>query len=364
MSTLSKKMKGLKKAKEASAAENNAVVSFDEFGRPIKAKREIKKGPIIAVGSVLAVLSFLYIPALFKTPIAALWSKSKTNLNTESIRIANTFLKAYPDSDFDNDGLSNSLETQYSTNPYDADTDGDGINDYWEIFSINTDPRRWNGDLQSLVDSVDIANETGTNAPYKIDNVILWADNLYSKTYGGVVKTIDGYQFSDFSGWVQFTEGGYAYEYVDGIHRSLPYKEVENAYYIDGSPRVILYDEPAQNVYKFEAFGQVAYLPDNFFGQALDFILPDYGNYAPLKCYPILDIDEIGVNREDKTTSIIPLRIGSTTAASRETTIILRCWRRSCPPSTKARRSLLPCTQTVTARPLCLCTDIRLTEIF
>lgn len=136
--------------------------------------------------------------------------------------------------------------------------------------------------------------------------MILWADNLYSKTYGVVVKTIDGYQFSDFSGWVQFTEGGYAYEYVDGIHKSLPYKEVENAYYIDGSPRVILYDEPAQKMYKFEAFGQVAYLPDNFFGQALDFILPDYGNYAPLKCYPILDIDEIGVNREDKTTGIIP----------------------------------------------------------
>lgn len=306
MNTLNKKMKAMKKAKEASAAKNDAVVSFDEFGRPIKAKKEIKKGPIIAVGSVLAVLSFLYIPALFKTPTAARWNTSKTTLNTEAIRLANTYLKAYPDADFDNDGLSNSLESQYSTNPYDADTDGDGANDYWEIFSMNTDPRRWNNDLQALVNSIDVENETAANAPYKIDNVVLWADDLSSKTYDGVVKTIDGYQFSDFSGWAQFTEGGYAYEYVDGIHKSLPYKEAENAYYINGSPRVILYDKPAQNVYKFEAFGQVAYLPDNFFGQALDAILPDYGNYAPLKCYPILDIDADGVDREDKTTSIIP----------------------------------------------------------
>jgi hypothetical protein len=36
--------------------------------------------------------------------------------------------------DHDNDGLNNSMESRYFTNPLDPDTDGDGIPDYYEVF--------------------------------------------------------------------------------------------------------------------------------------------------------------------------------------------------------------------------------------
>ena len=42
--------------------------------------------------------------------------------------------------DPDNDGLSNLLEFQHGTNPFGADTDGDGLGDHDEIFRFGTDP--------------------------------------------------------------------------------------------------------------------------------------------------------------------------------------------------------------------------------
>lgn len=44
------------------------------------------------------------------------------------------------DDDIDGDGLSNAEEVLYGTDPYNADGDGDGINDYDEIFVHGTDP--------------------------------------------------------------------------------------------------------------------------------------------------------------------------------------------------------------------------------
>lgn len=44
------------------------------------------------------------------------------------------------DDDIDGDSLSNAEEALYGTDPYDVDSDGDGINDYDEIFVHGTDP--------------------------------------------------------------------------------------------------------------------------------------------------------------------------------------------------------------------------------
>lgn len=44
------------------------------------------------------------------------------------------------DDDIDGDGLSNAEEALYGTDPYNADSDGDGINDYDEIFVYGADP--------------------------------------------------------------------------------------------------------------------------------------------------------------------------------------------------------------------------------
>lgn len=292
-----KKMKKVKKAKNKE--EQATILGFDENGRPIKEKKPIKKGPIIAVASIAVILGFLYLPACVKEPTKSLSNSKVTTLNNEMIRTATTYFNTYPDEDFDGDGLSNSLEISYGTNPYSCDSDGDGLTDYTEIYNLNTSPMTWNRNLQNFVASIDESNEATTGTPYKIGNVILWADNLYSKSYGGVVKVIDGYQFSNFNGWAQFPDNGYAYQYVDGIHKKLEYRADSNAYRIDGTMRVVFFSEDMEKHYRFEAFGNVSYLDDDTFGEILDFILPDYGNKAFLKCYPVMDCDKVGVDRQD-----------------------------------------------------------------
>lgn len=297
-----KKMKKIKKEKQTPKEE---ILGFDENGMPIKVKKPIKKGPIIAISAVSLVLGFLYLPACFKTPVPATSFASKLTVNTEMIREGSVFYKTYPDNDFDGDGITNSVENRYNTNGYSVDTDDDGLCDYAEIHLLNTSPTQWSNNLQQYVAEIDEKNGDSTGTPYKLNNVILWADDLYSKSYGGVVRTIDGYEFTNFTGWVQFAEDGYAYQYVDGIHKELKYREAENAYYIDGDMRVVLFPEQMTKLYKGEFFGKVAYLSDDFWGQFLNAILPDYGNYAFLKCYPIMDCDRVGVERNDAVLDIV-----------------------------------------------------------
>ena len=42
--------------------------------------------------------------------------------------------------DSDNDGVSDGEELNYTTNPFNTDTDGDGLNDYEEIKNLGTNP--------------------------------------------------------------------------------------------------------------------------------------------------------------------------------------------------------------------------------
>jgi hypothetical protein len=54
--------------------------------------------------------------------------------------------------DPDNDGLVNFREFQFTTNPLDADTDNDNLNDYTEIYSTLTDPNKWDTDGDNMHD--------------------------------------------------------------------------------------------------------------------------------------------------------------------------------------------------------------------
>lgn len=58
--------------------------------------------------------------------------------------------------DYDNDGLNNLLEFQYGTNPFDADTDGDSLSDYDEIFVYFTNPTYWDTDSDGMGDGTEI----------------------------------------------------------------------------------------------------------------------------------------------------------------------------------------------------------------
>jgi hypothetical protein len=61
-------------------------------------------------------------------------------------------LYLFPDRDIDNDGLTNKEEERLGTNPYDADTDGDGLSDWYEVKILKTDPLRIDTDGDGLTD--------------------------------------------------------------------------------------------------------------------------------------------------------------------------------------------------------------------
>lgn len=69
------------------------------------------------------------------------------------------------DDDMDGDGLSNKEELKLGTSPSSADTDGDGLSDYDEINKYNTDPLKVDSDADSLNDGEEIAIGLNPNDP-------------------------------------------------------------------------------------------------------------------------------------------------------------------------------------------------------
>lgn len=74
----------------------------------------------------------------------------------------------FDDDDIDNDGITNDRESQLGTNPYDADSDGDGISDYEEIEVYRTNPLRTDSDGDGLNDAEE-TTKYATN-PFSADS--------------------------------------------------------------------------------------------------------------------------------------------------------------------------------------------------
>lgn len=90
------------------------------------------------------------------------------------------------DSDIDNDGLANILETQLGTDSYDADSDDDGLDDGSEVNVYATSPLNPDTDSDGYSDPVEIKNGTDPNnsnsfppdGDLNLDGVVNGADVL------------------------------------------------------------------------------------------------------------------------------------------------------------------------------------------
>lgn len=98
------------------------------------------------------------------------------------------------DEDLDLDGLTNKQEKEYKTNPVLSDTDMDGLDDYYEIFTSKTDPNKVDSDDDGLSDYDEL--ELGLD-PLKKDSK---GDGVqddkrtltYNKTFNNVKLSITG----------------------------------------------------------------------------------------------------------------------------------------------------------------------------
>lgn len=251
--------------------------TYSTTGRNITpGRRQKRKHIVVAAGVAAGIACFIYLPQFFynQTEQTAI-----TTADSTAIRKVSSVLRNYPDEDFDGDGITNAEEEIAGTDPWNVDTDGDGVTDYCELKVTSSDPLKAETVLADRQKKIDAENGKSVGSPYKIGNVILWADDYASKSYGSVVETIHGYRFCNFHGYAQFpdTDGKYAYAKQDGVHTLLAKRTEENAWRIDGDMTVELYDQKQKEVCDLSVFGFHVYPNANFFFKALTNVFPDQG---------------------------------------------------------------------------------------
>lgn len=259
------------------------------------------------IAGVIIVGVVLYAPPLFMRPVS-MEPAIQLEMDAAAIRAANEYLKDHPDDDFDGDGLANAKEQQAGSDPYRVDTDGDGIMDSSELSLTDTSPVIYNDTLLEITEQQMKEADKSVRSPFKINNVVLWPDNLESRVHGAVVKTLAGYRFCNFQGWAQFPEGSYVYAVEDGIHKELR-RNSEGAVYIpkaESGIAVEVYERPLEIIYQFSCCGRSMYISNDVCGEILWFLLPEKGP-ALFTCRKMTTVDldpDTSLGREASTRTV------------------------------------------------------------
>lgn len=300
--TIKKNQKKIKK-------NQNEIPTFGVDGKviiPGKKERQKKIKRTVVIVSVIAL--FIYIPQFFMgNTSSSEGNKLAVSLDVSAIKRSTDAMKENSAADFDNDGIDNGEEQNQNTNCWFLDSDQDGLTDYCEIYITKTNPNK--ADVGYLADkqkTEDGKKGKRVSSPYKIGNVILWANNYTSKAYGSVVETTRGYRFSNFSGYAQFPDssGKYYYRLKDGIRIPLTYRADENVYEIEPYDTIEVYNKELLRIVDLNVFGKHVYLEKNKFSSILAVIFPSKGFFsAQVKCRMDIEPD----TRESTTTDIIKI---------------------------------------------------------
>jgi len=275
-------------------AKKNNIPQYNASGKVITQETKKKKKIIPIIGFIIvSVLAFIYVPAIVMS-----FHTKKSNagytvpVNVSAITLSNEELQKNPTEDFDGDGLDNSKEVLEGTNPWNIDTDFDGATDYYELYTSKTDPTTYDDDIIINIQKRHDDDEgKRLSSPYKMGNVILWADDYISKSHGGVIQTMTGYRFYKFKGYAQFSSDKmYLYAIKDGVREKLEYLENENAWRIDEVEEVEAYTEPLEEVIVFGLFSKRMYAKPNVFTKGLACILPNDG-FIIAKKMTVKDVD-------------------------------------------------------------------------
>lgn len=270
-----------------------SLPEYGEYGQIVRKPIKIPKWLLILAVIILSLTAIIQIPALFAGN-GAQANRYVIYPDSNMIRVANEYLQEHPSDDFDMDGLDNEFEIRKGTDPRHVDTDKDGLSDYYELSVIGTNPTSSNSELVNYVKMQAADEGKNVNTPYKVNDVVMWPSDWASRANGSVVKTVNGYRFCKFKGYVQFP-AGYAYRVENGVHIPLNYRQVENAYEIDGEYEVLLYNKVLPVKYEIGLIGNKYYLDDegamSVIGKILDILLPS--NSPLISCRQITteDID-------------------------------------------------------------------------
>ena len=256
----------------------SVIPVYDMNGKTITPEKKKRESRIaVAVLVIGLTLVFIYVPQFVLKDTTEKQVSVKTD--TSAIRISNNALRDNPSEDYDGDGIENSEETSLGTDPWNSDTDGDGITDYAEVHVTNTNPLQADDLMTDMQEKQDEQKDKKVGSPYKIGNVILWADDYTSKAYGSVVECPDGYRFCNFSGYAQFADSNakYAYRLKNGVRTLLPYRSEENVWKVSKGDLVELHKKKLKEIVEFDFFFHPVYAPKNTVTSIFAKVLPDKG---------------------------------------------------------------------------------------
>lgn len=264
-------------AKQSTNDNTVPVSPLDELRRNARAaqnKETSEKKPkkfikyiLLSFASLLLVTALLlYIPQFFVSDEQE--TSEFDEWDFDALAARQRYISDNPDMDFDGDGVTNYRELEQNTNVYFKDSDFDGVSDMKDI-----EPNVYG---EMVYDAL-ISQGHSVKSAFKMNDVVMWADDKDSFIKGGVLKTVSGgYHFNNFVGWANFPSEGTAYKYIDGVHTKLEYRETENAWYIDEDCDVYLIKDEPELVYKYECFGKNGYVYDAW-GRFLNTVLPEKG---------------------------------------------------------------------------------------
>lgn len=267
--------------------ENKKIPLYDAKGKAIRQGNEaLKKKLSIFLFILSGIILFIYAPQIFMRDKQKNENSYRAEPDYTMMKICSDYYATHSSDDFDNDKLDNIAEDKFGCNPWSNDTDNDGVDDYYEVYISKTDPVVKNEDiLINYQKELDKQSGKKVNSPYKMNNVVLWADDYKSKATGTVIETPKGYHFDNFTGYAQFPHSGNIYVYTNdnGKYKQLEKLKDEDAYKIDGFHNIEIYSEPLEETIEFEAFGSKHYLKPNWFSNTVAFILPSKGFLASSK---------------------------------------------------------------------------------
>ena len=253
---------------------------------------------LVIIAAFALLLISIYLPPLFiSEPSVDIYASVDLSAKADrtAMESAQIYLRNNPEADFDNDGLTNEAELNANTGVYIIDNDDDGVTDYAELYLTQTAPRIPDTSIQSFVINADAKTGNAVNTPFKMDDVVLWADDYASKARGSVLPLEDGsYIFYHFKGWVQFPVGKFAYMVQNGLQTAL--RTNENGYFYintDAMVNVRVYEEQPAACHILNLLGARYTIPDNLLGKLLSFLLPSNG-FGLITCRSALrnDLDD------------------------------------------------------------------------
>lgn len=262
------------------------------------------KGLIITGSVILGICGFLYLPQLF---IKSDKNEYTNALDKTIINNYNDYMELSGELDFDEDGLMNKDELSYGTNPYHPDSDNDGLSDFYE-YTSGKKMTKFSKDLCNEMEHTLKSKKQTYENPFESNGIILWAEDIESRTYGSVVlsqaQSSIAYVFDRFTGYVQFPNDKVPYDISTGIHRELEYDNDTKLYKVKSGMKVVTYDKECKAMYKMSFFGKTTFMKDSLMSKTINLILPENGLLTSVK----LTSNDTDLNLSNGTTlKTIPL---------------------------------------------------------